>query len=68
MVIAMYKSNSKAQPEHIRVHKNESDGRLRVEAIGNAYAHEVGGVYDTIEEVEAFLDKRDRVRGYTKII
>ncbi len=65
MVVATYKSKSKAQPEHIRVHKYNSDGKLRVEAIGNSYAREVGGVYDTLEQVEQYLDKRD-VLGYIK--
>lgn len=68
MVVAMYKSNSKSSPEHIRIHKYNSDGKLRVEAITISYAHEVGGVYETLAEVEAYLAKRDRVFGYIRII
>jgi hypothetical protein len=64
MVVATYKSKSKAQPEQIRVHKY-SDNKLRVEAIGSSYACEVGGVYDTLEQVEQYLNKRD-VLGYLK--
>lgn len=67
MTIAIYKSNCKSQPEQIRVHQYASDGKLRVEAVGNFYAKEVGGVYSNIEEVEEYLKKRDRVFGYTKI-
>ena len=65
MVVATYESKRKAQPEHIRVHKY-SDGKLRVEAISVFYAHEVGGVYDTIEQVEQYLNQRDRIFGYVK--
>ena len=65
MVVAIYNSNCKSQPEQIRVHKYNSDGKLHIEAIGNSYAHEVGGEYDTLAEVEEYLAKRDRVFGYT---
>lgn len=67
MIIAIYKANCKSQPEQIRVHKYDSDGKLRVEAISNSYAKEVGDVYSNLEEVEKYLKKRDRVFGYTKI-
>lgn len=68
MVIAIYKNNSKASPERIRVHKYASDGSLHVEAITSSYAQEVGGAYSTLEEVEEYLRQRDRVRGYTRVI
>lgn len=68
MVVATYKSNRKVQPEHIRVHKYNSDGKLRVEAISVFYAHEVGGVYDTIEQVEQYLNQRDSIFGYVKTL
>ena len=66
MVVATYKSNRKSQTEYIRVHKYSSDGKLRVEAIGISYACEVGGVYDTLEQVEQYLNQRDSVFGYVK--
>ena len=66
MVVAIYKSNG-GQPEQIRVHKGEMDGKLRVEAVSSSYAMEVGGVYETKEDVEKFLAKRDR-RGYTLVV
>lgn len=65
MVVATYKSNCRSQPEWIRVHKY-TDEKLRIEAIGNSYAKEVGGVYNTIEDVEEYLAKRDRVFGYSR--
>lgn len=68
MVVAVYKNNSKSAPEQIRVHKFASDGKLRVESITNSYAHEVGGVYETLEDVEKYLENRDSVFGYTRII
>lgn len=68
MVVAMYKSNCKSAPEHIRVHKYEGNGELHIESITNSYAHEIGGAFKTLEEVEAYLKKRDRVFGYTLII
>ena len=66
MVVAIYKSNG-GQPEQIRVHKGKMDGKLRIEAVSSSYANVVGGVYDTKEEVEKFLAKRDR-RGYTLVV
>lgn len=66
MVVARYKSNSKSSPEFINIHKYESDGKLRIEVITNSWDGEVGGVYETLSEVEAFLAKRDRVFGYTR--
>lgn len=68
MVVAIYKNNSKSAPEQIKVHKYESDGKLRVESVTNSYAHEVGGIYETLEDVEKYLEIRDRVFGYTRII
>ena len=68
MVVAIYKQNRNWQPEQIRIHKYDSDGKLRVEAVGNSYAHEVGGIYDNLTEVEEFLAKRDKVFGYTLIV
>lgn len=67
MIVATYKSNCKSQPEHIRVHKYASDGKLRVEAIGNSYAKEIGGVYEDIGQVENFLSQRS-VFGYSLVI
>ena len=67
MVVAMYKENVKNDPEHIRVHKY-ADGTLHIEGITSRYAHEIGGTYNTIEEVEAFLNRRNRSRGYSLII
>ena len=66
MVVAIYESNG-GQPEQIRVHKGEMDGKLRVEAVSSSYAKEVGGVYETIQQVEKFLLQRDR-RGYSLVI
>ena len=67
MVVAMYKENRKSNPEHIRVHQR-GDNSLHIEAIANSYAHEVGGAYNTIEEVEEFLKQRSRAFGYSLII
>lgn len=67
MVVATYESNRKAQPEYIRVHKY-SDGKLRVESINVFHAQEVGGVYDTIEQVEQYLNQRDSIFGYVKTL
>lgn len=68
MVVAVYKSNKKSDPEQIRVHKYASDGKLHIESVTNSYAHEVGGVYGTLEEVEEYLSIRDRVFGYSLIM
>ena len=66
MVVAMYKENRKSNPEHIRVHRY-SDNTLHVEGITSSYAHEIGGTFDTLEEVEAFLKQRSRPWGYSLI-
>ena len=62
MIVATYKSNRKSQPEYIRVHKY-ADGKLHIEAIGNSYANEIGGIYNTLAEVENYLKHRD-IFGY----
>lgn len=67
MVIAMYKENRKSDSEHIRVHKY-CDNTLHVEGITNSYAKEIGGTFNTLEEVEAFLKQRSRTFGYSLII
>jgi hypothetical protein len=67
MVVAMYKENRKYNPEHIRVHKWR-DNTLHIEGITNSYAHEIGGTYNTLEEVEAFLKQRSKPWGYSLII
>lgn len=64
MVVATYKSNRKSAPEHIRIHKY-GDGKLHIESITNSYAHEIGGEFNNLTEVEEYLRKRDRVFGYT---
>lgn len=66
MVVATYKSNCKSDPERICVHKY--DDKLHIESITNSYAKEIGGAYETIEEVEEFLKKRDCVFGYSLVI
>lgn len=67
MLVAIYEENTKLRPELIKVHKYASDGLLRVEAIGVGYAHEVGGAYKTIREVEQYLSERSKIFGYTRI-
>ena len=68
MVVAIYRNNSKASPEEIRVHRYASNGELHIESITNSYAHEIGTAYHSREEVEEFLNQRDRVHGYRLII
>jgi hypothetical protein len=67
MVVAIYRSKG-GKPEEIRVHRYASDNKLHIEAVSSSYAKEVGGVYNSLEEVEAFLKQRDRVFGYSLII
>lgn len=67
MVVAIYRSNSKAAPEQIRVHRYALNGELHIESITNSYAHEIGPACHTLQEVEDFLHQRDRVHGYRLI-
>jgi hypothetical protein len=68
MVVAIYKSNCKSVPEEIRVHKYASDNKLRIESVSNFRALEIGEVYENLQEVEKYLENRDKVFGYSLII
>ena len=66
MVVAVYRSNRRAHAEEIIVNQRE-DQTLYIEIVNASEWKKVPGRYNTLEEIESYLQERDPMEGYKLI-
>ena len=63
MVVAIYRSNRRVHKEEIIVNQRE-DQTLYIEVVNASGWKKLPGRYNTLQEIEAYLQERDPMEGY----
>jgi hypothetical protein len=66
MVVAIYRSNRRVYKEEIIVNQRE-DQTLYIEVVNASEWKKLPGRYNTLQEIEAYLQERDPMEGYRLI-
>ena len=66
MVIAIYRSNRRIHKEEIIVNQRE-DQTLYIEVVNASGWKKLPGRYNTLQEIETYLQERDPMEGYKLI-
>jgi hypothetical protein len=66
MVVAIYRSNRRIHKEEIIVNQRE-DQTLYIEVVNASEWKKLPGRYNTLQEIETYLQERDPMEGYKLI-
>jgi hypothetical protein len=66
MVVAIYRSNRRIHKEEIIVNQRE-DQTLYIEVVNASGWKKLPGRYNTLQEIETYLQERDPMEGYKLI-